>query len=1195
VGSTALITVGGDMRRRRFRAASFLCGLVLGVLGGAGGPAWAQSPDVTLLGRGGDLAEAPRGRSISADGRFVVFASAAPDLVAGQADMNGGERDVFLADRVTGTVTLVSHVPGAPATTGNGDSYAPLISADGAFVVFFSDATDLVGAPGSDLNDDIDLFLFERATGTVTLVSHVPGLPTTTGDDGVEDENGLAISADGAYVAFVSHATDLAGVNVNGTLTDVFLFDRLNGATVTLVSHALGSPTTTGNSSSLSPTISADGAYVAFESNANDLIASDPNQSRDVFLYERATGSVILVSHVPGLPLTPGDNSSLDAEISANGAYVVFSSGASDLVGSDPNGFFDVFLYERTTGTVTLVSHLPGLPTAAGNNLSDLGVISADGAFVAFRSSASDLAGPDPNGTQGDVFLYERATGVLTLVSHAAGLPTTAGNGASRDAKISADGAIVAFSSTASDLVSGGVDANGGSDVFVYERATGAVTLVSHVPGQSATTGNGGSIFPGLSADGRVVVFPSTATDLVAGDSNGPAVDVFAFDRGAAAGVAPVTLSQGVGGVPADGASEAPRVSADGRYVVFASGATNLVAGGSPPGVPQVYRVDRQTGEVRRVSETAGGQAGDGPSAEPVVSGDGRYVAYRTGAGNLVADCGPAGVDRIVRTDLATGQTVCVSQGAAGAATGASRQPAMSEDGTRIAFVTAAALDAVCANGQEQIHLRDVAAATTRCLSVDANGQAGTGPSGEPALSGDGTVVVYTTQATNLVLPAGSLAAAAPSGGRAATPARQAEALSQVMRRSTAVGATVTELMSRGPAGALGNGASRQPAVSRDGQTVAFSSTATNVVAECGNGAAQVLVATGGGMQCASRDETGAPGDGGSVEPAVSGDGQIVVWVSLARNLTRGLTGPPDVSQLLRRSLVQNAVVELLSQAGGAAGNGASRRPALDFSGAVTVFQTAASNLASGDTNGQSDILLVAIPIAAPGTPDRVTITAPANGTALPLTGPTPLTITWTARAGATQYGLEFTGPDRVFANPNGTGPDAINGFGGAGGAVVVEGTRVDVLLDSGVPPGLYQVRVVGLTAAFAVVGRFSDAVTVALGAVPPGNGRVAITAPGTGALLVPGTPVTFVWGALPNVASYFFEFTGPGGAFTNPNGTGPDPANQAGGGVVIPATGFTTTVPPLPPGVYQVRVIGRTASGAFVGTFSDALAVTIQ
>jgi Tol biopolymer transport system component len=654
-------------------------------------------------------------------------------------------------------------------------------------------------------------------------------------------------------------------------------------------------------------------------------------------------------------------------------------------------------------------------------------------------------------------------------------------------------------------------------------------------------------------------------------------------------------LSRGPGGVPADGASEAPAVSADGRYVVFASRATNLAAE-CATGERHVYRVDRLTGQTRCVSRTAAGPPGDGPSGDPVVSGDGRYVAYPTRAASLAPACASS-VDQIVRTDAVTGETVCVSQGSAGPGDAPSRQPTISEDGTLVAFVTAAInLDPACATGIDQIQLRDVAAGTTRCLTVDAAGRAGTGPSLDPALSGDGTTLVFASRATNLVFAAAVAAGAPVARAVAGGPRTETEPLAQVIRRGTAVGAAATELMSQGAGGALANGDSRQPSVSRDGRTVAFASTATNLVPECATGASQVLVASGAGMQCASRNEEGAAGDGPSDQPALSGDGLVVVWVSLARNLTRGASPSQDVAQALRRSLAtQNAVVDLLSQTGGTPGNGSSRRPALDLTGAVTVLQTSATNLDAADTNGLDDVLLVAIPVTAPAPADRVFITAPANGTALPLTTSTPLAITWTARAGATQYALEFTGADRVFGNPNGTGPDGQNGFGGAGGAVVVPATRFDVTLEPGFPPGLYQVRVVGLTAAFELLGRFSDALTLALGAVPPGTGRVAITTPASGSVLTRGTPVTFVWEALAGAGSYFFEFTGPGGQFANPNGTTPDPVNTAGGGLIVPTTGFTVPVPALPAGTYQVRVIGRTPAGAFVGTFSDAVTLTIQ
>jgi subtilase family serine protease len=170
-----------------------------------------------------------------------------------------------------------------------------------------------------------------------------------------------------------------------------------------------------------------------------------------------------------------------DPVISADGAFVAFTSRSTDLVaGVDGNGSDDIFLYERATGTVTLVSHVPGGPGTAGNSFSQYPGISADGAYVAFTSYASNLvAATDANGAaRSDAFLYERATGTVTLVSHAVGAPGTTGNGASAAAGLSADGAFVLVSSRATNLVAG-TDENGSDDVFLYERATSINTLMS--------------------------------------------------------------------------------------------------------------------------------------------------------------------------------------------------------------------------------------------------------------------------------------------------------------------------------------------------------------------------------------------------------------------------------------------------------------------------------------------------------------------------------------------------------------------------------------------------------------------------------------------------------------------------------------------------------------------------------------------
>jgi len=290
-----------------------------------------------------------------------------------------------------------------------------------------------------------------------------------------------------------------------------------------------------------------------------------------------------------------------------------------------------------------------------------------------------------------------------------------------------------------------------------------------------------------------------------------------------------------------------------------------------------------------------------------------------------------------------------------------------------------------------------------------------------------------------------------------------------------------------------------------------------------------------------------------------------------------------------------------VSQAGGAPGNDASRRPALNQDGRVIAFQSRASNLLPADQNGVEDIVVAeggAVIGPPPPLPDRVRLTSPVNFSQFPLTGLTPVGFAWTALAGVTLYGFEFTGPNRAFANPNGPAPDPVNGFGGAGGGFAVPGTSFTATVGPGFSPGTYQVRVIGLTGGFVPLGVFSDAVTLVLGAVAsaiPADARVTITAPAGGSPLARGTTATVEWTPLVGVSQYLVEFTGVNGQFVQPNATTlTDPG--AAGRVPVMTTSVSVVLPPdLTPGAYQVRVIGLSVASAPVGSFSDALTVVIQ
>jgi hypothetical protein len=371
------------------------------------------------------------------------------------------------------------------------------------------------------------------------------------------------ISVDGRFVAFQSDASDLVANDTNGSMSDVFVRDLKTGTTILVSVNRAG--TASGNFSSRQPAMSADGRFVAFASFASDLVANDTNGTENIFVRDLRTGTTALVS-VNSTGTDTGDMSSFNPAISADGRFVAFESDASDLVANDTNGTADAFVRDRKTGTTTLVS-VNSAGTGSGNRESFVWDISADGRFVAFTSFASDLVTNDTNDT-GDVFVRDLKTGTTTLASvNRAG--TGSGNEESLDLAISANGRFVTFVSLASDLVAN--DTNGGFDVFVHDLKTGTTTLVS-VNGAGA--GSGFSFNPVISADGRFVAFTSPVGDLVGNDTNGT-FDVFVRDLKTRTTTLVSVNSAGTDG--GNGLSGSPAISADGSCVAFTSSASDLV------------------------------------------------------------------------------------------------------------------------------------------------------------------------------------------------------------------------------------------------------------------------------------------------------------------------------------------------------------------------------------------------------------------------------------------------------------------------------------------------------------------------------------------------------------------------------------------------------------------------------------------
>jgi len=420
------------------------------------------------------------------------------------------------------------------------NSERPAVSADGRYVAFQSNATNLVP---NDLNAAADVFVHDLQTGAIVRVS-----VHTDGTEGNANSERPAISESGRYVAFTSDASNLvAGDTATFDATtcaactgspDVFVHDRdpdgngvLDEGNGTTVRVSVSSSGTAGNGESTRPSISGDGRYVAFRSEATNLVAGDTNGLRDVFLHDMQTGVTTRASETSSG--TGGNGKSDRPVISGDGRYVAFYSDADNLVAGDNNAMRDVFVYDRTDGSMVRIS--VSSTGAEGNADSSRPAISSDGRFIVFYSDADNLVAGDTNALR-DIFLHDRdpdgngsfdTAGTTILVTNGTTGPS---DGASSSPAISGDGSVLGFDSVATNLVPD--DTNTFEDAFIYDRATATMTRLS----ACSALGVGGddiSSRPALSADGGIVAFQSAATNLVAGDTNAKD-DIFVWDRDAA-------------------------------------------------------------------------------------------------------------------------------------------------------------------------------------------------------------------------------------------------------------------------------------------------------------------------------------------------------------------------------------------------------------------------------------------------------------------------------------------------------------------------------------------------------------------------------------------------------------------------------------------------------------------------------------
>jgi hypothetical protein len=565
--------------------------------------------------------------------------SSTQDIAVTVTDVSSENAETFLT-----TLVSADQQAGPPAT-GNDASSDATISADGRYVAFVSRATNLV-VNQQDVTFTPDVFLFDRTTGTTRLLTGRQGSTTQAGtvpqaSGNVNQKLNAVVSADGKFVAFTSRANDLiagqledgTGSGLNSGYLDLFLYDVTN-QTTKLISHSRTDPKRTGAFGDVLglPSISADGRFVTFASDQRDLVTGVTTTARQVYLYDRGDGqtpeSLVLVSHTSESVTTPGGS------------------------------FFDP-------------------------------VVSADGRFVAFMSSAPNMVPGQTLTSQvsgNQVYLYDRLspTGTI-LVSGVAGSATqTSDAQCFGQMAISAHGRLVAFVSFANNLVSGQLPNRDTEDIFLFDRLStdpaSRVRLVSHIFNSDVTESDRGfetpvyrSSHPVINVDlanatdalnGLFVAFLSYGSQIVEGlpANERRTKDLFLYSVGTGANVL-VNHALGAASTPANRnisigldptfPRRAPWISSDGRFLAYEYGPENLASNLVDSSITgSVIRYDR----LQNTNTLLDGANPSGVRVSTVngISGDGSVVIFSSTSTNLVADDSNLAEDVFVSVKQAT-------------------------------------------------------------------------------------------------------------------------------------------------------------------------------------------------------------------------------------------------------------------------------------------------------------------------------------------------------------------------------------------------------------------------------------------------------------------------------------------------------------------------------------------------------------
>jgi hypothetical protein len=737
--------------------------------------------------------------SVSGDGRYVAFDSCASTLVAGDAN---GASDVFVLDRNSGVVSRVSLT--SAEGEANGPSFSSAISPNGRYVAFLSQATNLSAAPG--ISNATHVYLRDLLTGDTYLVSRVGASGTAV----IASEVRPSVADDGS-VAFVATSSALIAGDTNAS-ADVFVrrTPTTTGSNVRVSLTAAGGQI---SASSSRPSISADGVLVSFET-AGAAVTADTNTITDIYVRDTAANTTVLVSRNSGG--NGGNGNSFDASISGSGGFVSFTSQAADIDGPF-DGRLDVFRATlNRAGAVTVTSVVRLSNTAAGTTNDSSASDVADTGRVVFASDEQTLTADDQNGDT-DVFASDGTT-ITRLSVTGAGLTETY-SGASQRPAPSYDGTIVAFLSSASKLVPG--DTNARVDVFVRNRTTGATERLPVPSGYDTVDADWVSI----SHDGRFVAYNRSVA--------------FLYDRFTGA-TTPISVAN-----PSDTpkAASQPRISPSGRYVAFLTNASLEAA--DTNSAADVYLFDRITGTSRLASVSSGGGAANASSTSPGVSGDGRLVVFASAATNLVAGDTNGRADVFVR-NMATNTTTRLSTNLdALSATLDARDPFISADGNWVSYLlseTASPIDTEQTLVSDAYLVRSDGSGVRGPISRVTEGDATNAPgSYDPTLSMFGRYFSFRSYAANLVggdtNNAADVFARQVLGAAVAAPAVPGAAFGALQR------ITVTDGGAQ-PTGGTGFD-TENPEINGNGTADVYQSGFTNLVAGDTNGIVDAFIRAG--------------------------------------------------------------------------------------------------------------------------------------------------------------------------------------------------------------------------------------------------------------------------------------------------------------------------------------------------------------